>query len=115
MLTMARRLVQIWLDDEQHFADLQTLRLRMNRARNYLSREGCNQVLGRAVLERARFGYKENRDRLRANRREAWALVAGLNHMMTRPLIPCFLDSTFPKNESWSWDLRGRRLDGWCA
>jgi hypothetical protein len=115
MLTMTRRLVQIWLDDEQQFSDLETLRMRMNRARSYLARKGCNQALGRVVLERAHRSFQEHRACLRANRREAWKLVAGLNVLLTQPAVPRVLRASFLEAETCSWDPRSGLRDGWCA
>jgi hypothetical protein len=76
---VAERLVQIWSSNEQEFAELRALRIKMQRTRAYLASPGCHQLLGRAYLERMEKAHREHLARLRANRREAWELVARLN------------------------------------
>jgi hypothetical protein len=75
----AERLVQIWSSNEQEFAELRALRFKIQRTRAYLASPGCHQLLGRAYLERMEKAHRTHLARLRANRREAWELVARLN------------------------------------
>ena len=75
---VADRLVQLWSSNEQEFAELRALRLKMARTRAYLASPGCNRLLGDANLERLETLHREHLARLRANRRAAWELVAEL-------------------------------------
>jgi hypothetical protein len=73
---VAERLVQIWSSNEREFIELRALRLKVARARAYLVSPGCNRLLGQACLERLETLRRNHLDRLRANRRAAWELMA---------------------------------------
>jgi hypothetical protein len=113
MLTLAGQLVQIWLDDEREFMALRTLRKRMDRAWKYLNRPGCNEPLGLAHLDRTGRAYSEHRHRLRANRRQAWALVSRLNALLAAPAGGDSRGGFFPAVELGSPGPTARYGDGW--
>jgi hypothetical protein len=71
------RLVQLWREHEHLLARLRRCGAERSRARAYLARPGCNVLLARAALERARTKYSGVLLLLRANRLEVLRLLGG--------------------------------------
>jgi hypothetical protein len=80
IFVIAQRLVQIWSAIEQELAELRALRVRRERVCVYLRTPGCNLVLGMVQLRRVDEARRNHLARLRARRRDAWTLVASVNH-----------------------------------
>lgn len=77
--TMIERLVRILQRNERLIAEQRALTDRLRRARAYLAEPGCNLRLGTAQLSYLRVKYSGVLAHLRANRREARDIVAGLD------------------------------------
>jgi hypothetical protein len=112
---VAERLVQIWSSNEQEFAELRALRLKMAQARNYLASPGCHQLLGRANLERLETLHRKHLARLRANRRAAWELVADLSAESGPQAEPQSLWASGRARNSYSSDSRRNSTQCWYA
>jgi hypothetical protein len=113
LLNLAGQLFQIWLEDEREFAALRLLRVRMDRVCSYLKRVGCNEVLGRAQLDRTQRAYREHRAHLRGNRRQAWALVSRLNALLGPPTTSDSREAPFSAVDLASLHWPAELSDGW--
>jgi hypothetical protein len=71
------RLVQILRMNERLLGELHRLNGRLEEARDYLARSGCNVVLGMATLDRAKRRRSAVLCRLRAHRMEADRILGG--------------------------------------
>jgi len=112
---VADRLVQIWSSNEQEFAELRALRLKMAQTRAYLASPGCNRLLGNACLERLETLHRKNLSRLRANRRAAWELMAELGAELTPRTETQSVWSSGRARESFSADSRRHTTQCWYA
>lgn len=70
------RMVRLVQSNERLFAELRANRTRMAEARFYLARPDANTALGCARLEHLRARHSAILGQLRANRFEAWELLA---------------------------------------
>src|SRR5262249_55576894 len=71
-------LVRIVHSNERLFKDLETLSVKIRRARAYLAEPGCNRILGNANLGRLRAKRSGTLAQLRTNRIEAWEILSRL-------------------------------------
>jgi hypothetical protein len=112
---VADRLVQIWSSNEQEFAELRALRLKTAQTRAYLASPGCNRLLGNACLERLETLHRKHLARLRANRREAWELMAELGAELSPQAQTQSLWNSGRARESCSPDSRRQTTQCWYA
>ena len=112
---VADRLVQIWSSNEQEFAELRALRLKMAQTRAYLASPGCNRLLGNACLERLETLHRKHLARLRANRRAAWELMAELGADLTPQAETESLWSSGRARDSCIPDSRRHTTQCWYA
>ncbi len=112
---VADRLVQIWSSNEQEFAELRALRLKMAQTHAYLASPGCNRLLGNACLERLETLHRKHLARLRANRRAAWELMAELGADLTPQADTESLWSSGRARDSCIPDSRRQTTQCWYA
>ena len=112
---VADRLVQIWSSNEQEFAELRAIRLKMAQTRAYLASPGCNRLLGNACLERLETLHRKHLARLRANRRAAWELMAELGADLTPQAETESLWSSGRARDSCIPDSRRHTTQCWYA
>jgi hypothetical protein len=112
---VADRLVQIWSSNEQEFAELRALRLKMVQTRAYQASAGCNRLLGNACLERLETLHRKHLARLRANRRTAWELMAELGAELAPQAEPQSLWTSDRATDSCVADSRRHTTQCWYA
>ncbi len=112
---LADRLVQIWSSNEQEFAELRGLRLKMAQTRAYLASANCNRMLGNTCLERLETLHRKHLARLRANRRAAWESMSELGANLTPEAATQPLWSSGRAGDSSIPDSRRHATQSWYA
>jgi len=112
---VADRLVQIWSSNEQEFAELRALRLKMAQSHAYLASQGCNHLLGNACLERLVTLHRKHLAWLRANRRAAWESLAEPGANLTPEAATRSLGSSGRAGDSCIADSQRHATQSWYA
>jgi hypothetical protein len=79
IFVIAEQLVQLWIITERELAELESLRVKGEKARSYLRSAGSNALLGRAHLHRIETAYRTHLDRLQALQKQARELIDRLD------------------------------------